>query len=72
MSSSIIVPASSDDQLKQRLTLLALGLIVGVGSYSIAKTLLKPSERSKKEQHDKQKSREIEKELKRTITGMSN
>jgi Na+/H+ antiporter NhaB len=61
--------ASAQEQFTDKLTLAALGVIVGIGTYSVAKTLLTP--RTNQNQ-DNEKHKEIEKELKKTMTGMSN
>lgn len=61
---------STQEQITTKITLAALGLVAGVGTYTIAKTLFTKKEETPQEELDKHK--QIEKELRRTITGFHN
>lgn len=52
--------SSSDDQLRHKLALMVLGVIVGAGSYSIAKSILSGTQRPKLKKDEKEKVQKIE------------
>jgi hypothetical protein len=49
---------------------MALGIIVGAGSFSIAKSLINRPSKSKKEKQEEAKAREIEQQLKSKLNGI--
>ena len=46
---------NGDDALKHKLALMAFGVIVGAGSYQVAKTLMNPRKTAKQKKEEEEK-----------------